>query len=131
MVLAERHETPLVNFKLATRCWISPPIRCQRAGHRQFAMKVLTDGTRTRNALQISDELRKLGAELDAAIESRPVVCFAIGAQARSSIRRSICLRMWFLNPSFPDNEVKREQKLVLAAIEREQNTPQFDGAAE
>jgi len=28
------------------------------------------------------------------------------------------------LNPSFPETEVKREQKLVLAGIEREQNTP-------
>ena len=28
------------------------------------------------------------------------------------------------LNPSFPEAEVKREQKLVLAGIEREQNTP-------
>jgi len=28
------------------------------------------------------------------------------------------------LHPSFPEIEVKREQKLALAAIEREQNTP-------
>ena len=28
------------------------------------------------------------------------------------------------LHPSFPENEVKREQKLVLAGIEREQNAP-------
>jgi predicted Zn-dependent peptidase len=61
-VLAERHEVPLVNFILAADAGYASD--SPRTRDRDLRDAVLTDGTRTRNALQISDELETLGAQL-------------------------------------------------------------------
>src|SRR5260221_12741047 len=63
VILAERHEVPLVNFTLAADAGFASDASAT-PGTANLAMQVLTDGTRTRNALQISDELETLGATL-------------------------------------------------------------------
>ena len=63
IILAERHEVPLVNFTLATDAGFASDASTT-PGTANLAMQVLTDGTRTRNALQISDELESFGATL-------------------------------------------------------------------
>ena len=86
-------------------------------------MQVLTDGTRTRNALQISDELETLGATLRGS--SNLDLSFVSLSALTSKLDPSLDLFAdVVLHPSYPETEVKREQKLVLAGIEREQNTP-------
>jgi zinc protease len=86
-------------------------------------MQVLTDGTSTRNALQISDELESLGATLRgySNLDLSFVSLSALTAKLDPSLDLFADV---VLHPSFPENEVKREQKLVLAGIEREQNAP-------
>jgi zinc protease len=85
---------------------------------------VLMDGTRTRNALQISDEQESLGAELGAGsnLDLSFITLSALSAKLDPSLNLFADV---VLNPSFPEGDVKREQKLVLSAIEREQSTPQ------
>ena len=86
-------------------------------------MKVLTDGTRTKNALQISDELETLGATLRGF--SNLDLSFVSLSALSSKLGPSLDLFAdVVLNPSYPEAEVKREQKLALAGIEREQNAP-------
>src|ERR1700686_39006 len=63
IILAERHEVPLVNFTLAADAGFASDASAT-PGTANLAMQVLTDGTRTRNALQISDELETLGPTL-------------------------------------------------------------------
>jgi zinc protease len=86
-------------------------------------MQVLTDGTATRNALEISDELETLGATLRGSsnLDLSFVSLSALTAKLDPSLELFADV---VLHPSFPENEVKREQKLALAGIEREQNTP-------
>jgi zinc protease len=124
VVLAERHETPIVDFRLVSDAGFASDAM-SAPGTANLAMKVLLDGTRTRNALQISDEEENLGAELDAGsnIDMSFVSLSALGAKLDPSLNLFADV---VLNPSFSENEVKREQQLVLSAIEREQNTPQL-----
>src|ERR1700694_3852967 len=63
VILAERHDVPLVNFTLAADAGYASDASTS-PGTANLAMQVLTDGTRTRNTLQISDELETLGAAL-------------------------------------------------------------------
>ena len=63
VILAERHEVPLVNFTLASDAGFASDASTS-PGTANLAMLVLTDGTRTRDALKISDELESLGATL-------------------------------------------------------------------
>ena len=122
VILAERHEVPLVNFTLAADAGFASDASTS-PGTANLAMQVLTDGTRTRNALQISDELESLGATLRASsnLDLSFVSLSALSAKLDPSLDLFADV---VLHPSYPENEVKREQKLVLAAIDREQNTP-------
>ncbi len=122
VILAERHEVPLVNFTLAADAGYASD-SLTTPGTANLAMQVLTDGTRTRNALQISDELESLGATLRgySNLDLSFVSLSALTAKLDPSLDLFADV---ILHPSFPENEVKREQKLVLAGIEREQNAP-------
>ncbi|HKM47330.1 MAG TPA: pitrilysin family protein [Terriglobales bacterium] len=122
VILAERHEVPLVNFTLATDAGFASDASTA-PGTANLAMQVLTDGTRTHNALEISDQLESLGARLRA--YSNLDLSFISLSALTSKLDPSLDLFAdVVLHPSYPENEVKREQKLVLAGIEREQNTP-------
>ena len=85
-------------------------------------MQVLTDGTRARNALQISDELDSLGAQLRG--YSNDTSFISLSALTAKLDRSLDLFADVALNPSFPEKEVARERKLALAGIEREENTP-------
>ncbi|MGA3090611.1 MAG: pitrilysin family protein [Terriglobales bacterium] len=122
VILAERHEVPLVNFILTADAGFASDASTS-PGTASLAMQVLTDGTRTRNALQISDELETLGATLRGSsnLDLSFISLSALTARLDPSLDLFADV---VLNPSYPENEVKREQKLAIAAIEREQNTP-------
>jgi zinc protease len=122
VILAERHEVPLVNFTLASDAGFASDA-LTTPGTANLAMQVLTDGTRTRNALQISDEVELLGATLRgySNIDLSFVSLSALTSKLDPSLDRFADV---ILHPSYPETEVKREQKLVIAGIEREQNTP-------
>ncbi len=122
IILAERHEVPLVNFTLAADAGFASDASAT-PGTANLAMQVLTDGTRARNALQISDELETLGATLRGSsnLDLSFVSLSALTAKLDPSLDLFADV---VLHPSYPENEVKREQKLVLAGIDREQNTP-------
>ena len=122
VALAERHEVPLVNFTLAADAGYASD-SLTSPGTANLAMKVLVDGTRTRNALQISDDLEMLGANLRG--YSNLDLSFISISALTSKLDPSLDLFAdVVLRPSFPEEEVKREQKLAIAGIEREQNTP-------
>jgi zinc protease len=122
VILAERHAVPLVNFTLASDAGYASDAGTS-PGTANLAMQVLTDGTQTRNALQISDELETLGATLRGSsnLDLSFVSLSALSAKLDPSLDLFADV---VLHPSYPENEVKREQKLVLAGIEREQNAP-------
>ena len=122
VILAERHEVPLVNFTLAADAGFASDASTT-PGTANLAMQVLTDGTGTRNALRISDELESLGATLRGSsnLDLSFVSLSALTAKVDPSLDLFADV---VLNPSYPETEVKREQKLALAGIEREQNTP-------
>jgi len=122
IILAERHEVPLVNFTLASDAGFASDASTS-PGTANLAMLVLTDGTRTRDALKISDELESLGATLKGS--SNLDLSFVSLSALTTKLDPSLDLFAdVVLNPSFPESEVKREQKLVLAGIDREQNAP-------
>ena len=84
---------------------------------------LLTGGTKTLNALQINDKLELLGAELTAAsnLDSSIVKLSALKAKLDPSLDLYADV---ILHPSVPEADFKRQQKLQLAAIQREENTP-------
>ena len=92
-------------------------------GTAKLAASLLTDGTQTRNALEINDQTALLGAELGsyADLDFSYVRLSALKKNLDPSIELFTDV---ILNPSFPEADFKREQKLQLDAIEQEKDQP-------
>jgi len=122
VILAERHEVPLVNFWMATDAGYAAD-QFAAPGTASMTSALLDGGTKTRTALQISDQLAMLGAELGA--NSNLDLSLVQLSSLKTKLDDSLDLFAdVILNPVFPESDFKRQQKQQLAAIEREQNTP-------
>jgi zinc protease len=123
VVLAERHEAPLVSFWMTSDAGYAAD-EFAAPGTASMTMSLLTGGTKTRSALEISDQLATLGAELstNSNLDMSIVRLSALTSKLDPSLELFADV---ILNPSFPDADFKRQQKLQLAAIDREKNTPQ------
>jgi zinc protease len=121
IVLAERHETPIVNFWLALDAGYAAD-QFALPGTALATAALLTGGTKTRTALQISDEQGLLGAQLNAFsnLDASVVRLSALKAKLDPSLALYADL---ILNPAFPQDDFARQQKLQIAAIQREKVT--------
>jgi zinc protease len=122
VILAERHEVPLINFWLNVDAGYAAD-QFASPGTASMTMALLTGGTKTRTALQISDEEALLGAQL-AASSNLDVSIVELSA-LKSKLDPSLGLFAdVILNPVFPDSDFKRQQQQQRARIQREKNTP-------
>ncbi len=122
VILAERKTVPTVNFNLLVDAGFASDLGTN-AGTASLAMDVLDEGTKTRNALQISEELALLGATLGSGsnLDLSTVSLSAL----KSNLDASLAIYAdVILNPSFPEEDYKRLQKQRIAAIQREKVTP-------
>jgi zinc protease len=122
VILAERHEVPLVNFWMVADAGYAAD-QFSQPGTSSLTSTLMTDGTKTRTALEISDELALLGAEISAGsnLDLSSVQLSALKSKLDPSLDLYADV---ILNPSFPQTDFEREKKQRLAAIDREKNTP-------
>jgi zinc protease len=122
VILAERHEVPLVQAWMTVDAGYAAD-QFATPGTASMTTALLDGGTKTRTALQISDQLEMLGAELRANsnLDLSTVSLSALKAKLDPSLDLFADV---ILNPSFPEVDFKRQQKQQLAAIQREENTP-------
>lgn len=122
IMLAERHEVPLVDFWLSMDAGFAAD-QFASPGTASMAMALLSGGTKTRSALQISDEQELLGARISA--RSNLDLSIVELSAVKSKMDPSLDLFAdVVLNPVYPASDFNRQQKLQLAAIQREKNTP-------
>jgi zinc protease len=122
LIVAERHDLPVVRFNLlvdagyATDALAIP-------GTAQLAGSMLDEGTKTRSALEISDEARRLGAELATGsnLDITTVTLSALTANLDASLDLFADVVQ---NPSFPEQELQRLKKQQLAMIQQESVRP-------
>jgi zinc protease len=122
IILAERHSTPVVIFNLVLNAG-SAADQFATPGTARLAMDMLDEGTTKRTALQISDELAALGANLNAqsGLDSSRVNLSTLTA----TLDRALTVYAdVILNPSFPEADFKRLQKQLIAAIQQERTEP-------
>ncbi len=118
LIVAERHEAPLVRFQLLVDAGYASD-SLGTPGLASMAAGMLDEGTASRSALQISDELQKLGAQL--ATGSDLDTTFVTLSALKANLDPSLALFAdVVLNPSFPAAELERLRKRQLAAIDQE-----------
>src|SRR5580658_6981322 len=122
VILAERHEIPVVNFGLQLDAGYAAD-QFAAPGTASLTTALLDGGTAKRTALQISEEAASLGAQLRAS-SSLDVSTVSLSA-LKSNLDPSLELYAdVILHPSFPDFDFRRQQKQQIAAIQREKVTP-------
>jgi len=122
VILAERHEIPVVDFRLLLDAGYAAD-QFASPGTARLTTSLLDGGTPTRNALQISAEEALLGAQIHASsnLDATTVSLSAL----KSKLDRSLDLYAdLILHPTFPQADFLREQKQQIAAIQREQVSP-------
>ena len=122
VVLAERHNVPLVSLSLLVDAGFAAD-QFGLPGTAALALDMMDEGTRTRSALEISEALALLGAELStgSSLDNSSVSLSALTDNLDASLEIFADV---ILNPSFPQSDFERLQKLRLAAIQREKVQP-------
>ena len=122
VILAQRHEIPVVNFWLEVDAGYAAD-QFAHPGTARLAATLLTNGTKKRSALEISDETQLLGAVLNAGsnldFSSVHLSALKVNLDASLDLFGDV-----ILNPAFPQADFKRQQALQLASIENEKATP-------
>ena len=122
VVLAERPSIPVVQFSLLVDAGFAAD-SLAAPGTARLAMDMLAEGTQRRTALEISDELALLGANLGAGC-SLDTCSVSLNA-LRQNLDASLDLYAdVVLHPVFPAADFLRRQEQRLAGIRREKAEP-------
>lgn len=122
ILLAERHEIPVVNFWLEVDAGYAAD-QFAVPGAARLASALLTGGTKKRSALAISDELQSLGAQLNTGCNLDISTVYL--SSLKETLDRSLDIFAdVILNPIFPQADFERQRALQLSAIANEKVTP-------
>jgi zinc protease len=122
VILAERHELPVVNFNLQVSAGYASD-QFATPGTARMAMDMFDEGTAKRTSLQISDELDLIGANLGAGsgLDTSSVTLSAL----KPTLDKALDIYAdVILNPAFPEADFKRLQKQLLVGIKQEKTEP-------
>jgi zinc protease len=122
VVLAERHEVPVIQLNLIVDAGHATD-SLGKPGTSNLALAMISNGTKSRNALQISARSEELGAEIGAGstLDTSYISLNAIAAELPGSLELFSDV---LLNPTFPDSELKRLQAQSIAAIQQQKSQP-------
>lgn len=122
VVLAERHEVPVVQLSLIVDAGHAAD-SLAKPGTSNLALAMISNGTKTRNALQISARSEELGAEIGAGstLDTSFISLNAITGELPDSLELFSDV---LLNPTFPDAELIRLQAQSIAAIQQQKSQP-------
>jgi zinc protease len=122
LIVAERHDVPVVRMNLLVDAGTASD-QFATPGTAKLAGDMMDEGTKTRTALQISDEQQRLGAQVStgSGLDTTSVTLSSL----KSNLDPSLALFAdVVLNPSFPAAELDRLKKQQLAAIQQESARP-------
>lgn len=124
--LVERKSVPVVNMNLLMNAGYASD-QFAMPGVASLAGKMMMEGTKTKNSIQISDLLADLGAGMSVN-SSQDFTTLSMNT-LKTNIAPSIDLFADVLfNPSFPQKDFERVQKQQLLRIKQEQSQPIYMG---
>ncbi len=122
IVLAERHEIPMVNLSVLIDSGYAAD-QFAAPGAARLVASLLDGGTKSRSATEISEQLAQLGARVTTTASVDYLT--ARLSSLKSNLDRTLeVFSDIVLNPVFPEADFRRQQKLQLTTIEREKTQP-------
>jgi len=122
VVLAERHEIPMVNLSLLVDSGFAAD-QFALPGTARLVAGLLDGGTKTRSSPEINEQLAQLGARFTSAASVDYLTARLSALKSKLDPSLEIYADI-ILNPVFPTADFERQQKLQLSGIEREKATP-------
>ncbi|MEQ1802538.1 MAG: pitrilysin family protein [Gammaproteobacteria bacterium] len=122
LIVVERPELPVVSLSLVLDAGYAAD-QSARPGTANLTMAMLDEGTKSRDALEISEELALLGASLGAgsSLDTSSIGLSALADKLEPSLEIFADV---LLNPAFPEKELERLRKVYLAALSQEKTEP-------
>ena len=122
VMLAQRSTVPMVEFRMVFDAGYAAD-QYATPGTASLTLNMIDEGTKTRNALQISDELAMLGTNLSTGsnLDQSSVSMSVLKARFDESLELFADV---ILNPSFPEEDFKRLKAQQLVSIRQEKNSP-------
>ena len=123
VMLAPRRGLPVVAANLVVKTG-SDSNPADAPGLANFAAAMLTQGTKTRNALQIADDIAQLGATLTATstMDASTISTRSLKKNFSAALDQ---LADVALNPSFPADELERQRTVRLGQLAQQRANPQ------
>ncbi len=122
LVLARRTAIPVVELNLMVDAGYAAD-QFATPGTAQLAMSMLAEGTATRSSLEISDEMRQLGASLGSG-SNLDVSSVSMSALKENLAESLDLFADVILNPAFPPADFNRVQQLQIVGIQQEKVQP-------
>lgn len=122
VALVERHEIPVVQFRLVFDAGYAAD-QFALPGTASMVAGALTEGTQKRSLSQITEESDMLGAFVGSGsdLDTTSVSLNALKANLDPSLELFADV---VLHPSFPEQEIARRKKQVLASIQQQKEQP-------
>jgi zinc protease len=123
VAVAERPGAPVVQLQLLVDAG-SAADSFAKPGTANLTAMMLTQGTKTRKALEIAGRAEALGANIGAVsgLDTTYLSLSALTGKLGESLELFSDV---LLNPTFPEDELKRQQAQLLAGIQQQKSQPQ------
>ncbi len=92
-------------------------------GISHFIEHMMFKGTKKRTAFAISDEMDRIGAQVNA-FTAKDITCYYAKSTTGHAAEAFEILADLFLNSTFPDDEMEREKGVVIEEINMNEDTP-------
>ena len=92
-------------------------------GISHFIEHMMFKGTKTRSAFAISDEMDRIGAQMNA-FTGKDLTCYYAKSTTDNAAKAFEILADLFLNSIFPAEEIKREKGVIIEEINMNEDTP-------
>lgn len=92
-------------------------------GISHFIEHMMFKGTKTRSAFAISDEMDRIGAQMNA-FTGKDLTCYYAKSTTENAEKAFEILADLFLNSTFPQDEMAREKGVIIEEINMNEDTP-------
>ncbi len=122
LLQSEQHNLPIVMVTLAIKAGslVEP---AEKAGLANLTASLLTEGTKTRTASEISDEIEFVGGDLSSSGGS-DYITVTLSILKKDVDKGFELLSDIVLNPAFSGDEIKRKKALIKGTLKAEEEEP-------
>ena len=92
-------------------------------GISHFIVHMMFKGTKKRTAFDISDEMDRIGAQMNA-FTGKDLTCYYAKSTTENAAKAFEILADLFLDSTFPEDEMAREKGVIIEEINMNEDTP-------